>query len=424
MRITNIYMANNILNSIQTNLSKLARSQEQMATSRRLLRLSDDPNVMGQFMSIKGNLSYNDQYDRNIQDGLGYLDMNDTVMGTLGDLLSKAQEYALQGSHGTYNADDKGAISEQIDKMIDQAVDLANSTVGGKYIYAGTKNNRPPFERVGDKIIYNGDFNGIYREVLAGTDYRIDAPGVTSGFEIKAINDTAKSSSALVLTQRQDDKNIVGIIKVKFNNLPDPDNDTVSIEKQLELNGIIENNDLIIDYTFENNVLSVTDGKLEGLKITFPTPPDIEDGAEYTITINNSLGVFGRAEIDNIVYDSTNPRADDNPDRGIFDALFALRDRLRDDDTAGLQKSIAELGDKMDMLLQHRVQAGARYRHFESLQNQLLDQEIILKDNLNKIEGADIAELSIEVSQQALSYNASLAVGATIMNISLLNFLK
>ncbi len=180
MRITNKYMTDSMVRNIQLNLSNLARSQEQLSTSKRLLRPSDDPNVMGQFLSIKSNLSYMEQYNQNINDGLGYLNMNDAAMGTIGDLLAKAGEYTVQAANDTYSAEDRAAIAEQIDKMIDQVVDLGNSSVGDKFIYAGTKNDATPFKRVGDTIIYSGDTNEVRREVLAGTDYRIDSPGITT----------------------------------------------------------------------------------------------------------------------------------------------------------------------------------------------------------------------------------------------------
>ena len=149
-----------------------ARQRQQAAAPQRRL------NVMGQFLAAKSGLSYIEQYNRNIDDG-STPDMSDVSMGTLGDILSRAAEYANQAANDTYNPDDRTAIAEQIDKMIDQVVDLANSTVGGKYIYAGTKNSNPPFQRDGDKIIYSGDTNEIRREVLAGTAYRIDSPGIT-----------------------------------------------------------------------------------------------------------------------------------------------------------------------------------------------------------------------------------------------------
>jgi len=316
MRITNKYMTDSIINSIQLNQGNLARSQEQLATSKRLLRPSDDPNVMGQFFSIKSSLTYMEQYNRNIDDGLSYLNMNDTAMGTLGDILSKANEYAVQAANDTYNSNDRAAIAQQIDKLIDQVVDLGNSSVGDKYIYAGTKNSAPPFKRVGDQIIYSGDTNEIRREVLAGTDYRIDSPGITTS----------------------------------------------------------------------------------GIPGVFGLATDT-----YTVSDGDPLATTGN---------------------GIFRALFDLRNRLNNNDAAGIQNSIDDLKQETDRLLQYRVQVGARTSHFEALQNQLADQEIKLTENLNNIEGADIERLSIEYNQQLLSYQASLAAGAKILQVSLLDFLS
>jgi Bacterial flagellin C-terminal helical region. len=61
---------------------------------------------------------------------------------------------------------------------------------------------------------------------------------------------------------------------------------------------------------------------------------------------------------------------------------------------------------------------------FEALEKQLANQEVNLKNSLNNIEGADIAKLSIESAQQELAYNASLAIGANLMQVSLLDFLR
>ncbi len=421
MRITNRYLANNILYGIQNNIGKLARSQEQIATSKRILRPSDDPNVMGQFMAIKATLSYNLQYDRNLDDALSYLNMNDAAMDTIGGVLAQANELITQAANDTYSPSDRAAIAEQIDKMIDQVLDLANATVGGKYIYGGMENSKPPFTREGDKIFYHGDTNGVYREVLAGTHYRIDAPGITTGVQVAAVNSAAKELGVLPqVTERPAGRENVGIIQLKY----DEGNNKITVIEQTDLSGG-ETDGLIYEdgctFDAESNVFKVTVGDLAGL--TIKLPDNIKDGAEYSFTIDNRLGVFGNADLDNsVVYDPDAPK--EGVDRGIFDALFTLRDRLNNNDTAGLQESIGELQEKTDQLLQHRVQVGARTRHFESIKMQLLDQEVKLTESLDKIEGADMARLSVEVSQQSLTYMASLAIGAQILQTSLLDFLR
>lgn len=190
MRITNRYMANNMIRNVQNNLSQLAKIDEQMATTKRVLRLSDDPNIMGQLITVKNTLNYNEQYDKNIQDGLSYLDVADTAMGTLGDILAQAKAYANQAANDTYNPEDRKALAKQIDAIIDQVVDLGNATVGNKYIFAGKESGSPPFEREIyidengtkiDRVVYKGDFSVIKRQVTAGHDYPINVPAVMPG---------------------------------------------------------------------------------------------------------------------------------------------------------------------------------------------------------------------------------------------------
>ncbi len=418
MRVTNIYLANNLLNSIQHNLGRLARSQEQLATGKRVLRPSDDPANMGEFLKIKSALSYREQYALNIEDGLSYLDVTDTSMSTLSAVLSKALEYAIQAANDTYNAEDRKAVAQQIDKIIDQVVDLANTTVGGRYIYGGTKNDIRPFERVGDKIIFKGNTAEVRREVAADTNYRIDTPGIGTGFKIE-MKGTLEPPKII---NRQNDVNVEGSFKIKV--MDDDGSNAISVE----ITGDLFNSS--DTYELDNGIMRITSGALEGFEINLAK---CLKGAEYTFTIDNSTGVFGNGWWDSdkkeyVVYDATKPKdytkQEDAREWGIFDTLFQLRDYLNNDDTDGLQVSIGQLQKEIDHVLRYQVAAGARYNHFEALKNQLMDQEIKLTQALDNIEAADIARLSIEYSRQQLSYNASLAVGASIMQTSLLNFLK
>jgi flagellar hook-associated protein 3 FlgL len=198
MRVTHMLVARRTQNYIQDAMQRLARTQEQMSTGRKVLRLSDDPPALSQLLNVRAAVERNKQYMRNITDGLSYLDGADTALGTAGELLQKAIEYAIQGANGTLEPDDMAAIGEQIDKMIDELVDIANTTVGGKYIFAGTKNDRPPFERFdttdnngktvtyiiykGNSVTYDTSSYGtvrVCREILDQANYPIDVPSVT-----------------------------------------------------------------------------------------------------------------------------------------------------------------------------------------------------------------------------------------------------
>lgn len=421
MRVTNSYIANNLIKTIQNNLSRLSRTQEQLATGKGMLRLSDQPGNLGPLLSIKATLSYFEQYNRNLDDGLGYLYLNDSTMQTLGDILHQSGEMAVQGSNGTYTVEDMAALGEQIDKMIDHVMDLANTSVGRRYIFAGTKNSIAPFHRDGDRIIYTGNLSGIFREVLSGEDYRIDAPGITTGFQVVPLV-SANAALPQVIQRPIPDKLInTGMITVTRSGL-----DTFSITNQTTLDGVTHAPNLAKDFSVADNIITINsaDDDFEGLQIDM-TGTAIGD--QFKIIVDNQLGIYGHGkEIAPGVFEVYNPIAPKSNavDRGIFDALFELRNRLNAGDSSGVNTSIGEISNKTDQLLHRRVGIGSRTRHFEALKDQILEMEVKLSGIKSSLEDADVYKLSITMSQEQVTLQASLASGAKMLQVSLLDFLK
>ena len=184
MRVTNQMMGNSLKQHIQNNLTKLSRTQEQLSTGKTILRPSDNPTDISRLMAVKAQKEINKQYTQNIDDGLTYLYTTDTALGTAGEMLAQANELAVQGANGTLDDQDMKAIGEQIDKMIDEMVEVANTTAGGKYIFAGRTNSSPPFERDPNHpevIMYKGDLKRISREIANLSQHTVDAPGVLDG---------------------------------------------------------------------------------------------------------------------------------------------------------------------------------------------------------------------------------------------------
>lgn len=420
MRVTNRLMADSITRNIQHNLNRVSRSLEQLATGKGMIRPSDKPENMSRLLSIKSSLSYLEQYDKNLDDGLSYLNLSDSSMQEMGDILQQASQMAVQGANGTYSGEDMAYLGEQADKMIDQVKDLANSSIGDRYIYAGTKNNAPPFVRSGDTIIYRGDLSGIYREVLSGDDYRIDAPGITTGFRVETV--TSASGAAALVVQRQLPANLAntGVITVTRTNTG------FTVTDPTGLDGVTPAPGLVTSFSVAGDVITI-DGagdQLEGLQIDMT---GTAVGDQFKVIIDNKLGVFGHGtETSPGIFEVYNPAVpkDHTVDEGVFDVLFRLRDNLRAGDYAATNNSIDEIKRVLDNLLESRAGIGSRTSHFEALKDQLLDSQTKLGEAESELEDADVYNLSIAMSNEQVTLQASLASGANIMKISILDFLK
>jgi len=70
------------------------------------------------------------------------------------------------------------------------------------------------------------------------------------------------------------------------------------------------------------------------------------------------------------------------------------------------------------------VGIGARTKHFEALKDQMLDLSTKMTEIESNLEDADLYKLSITLSQDQVTFQASLASGANMMKTTLLDFLR
>jgi flagellar hook-associated protein 3 FlgL len=107
--------------------------------------------------------------------------------------------------------------------------------------------------------------------------------------------------------------------------------------------------------------------------------------------------------------------------------LQVLRDvstHLKADDGAALSSDIELLSAKEDELLGVRALNGARQNRLEAALGRLAEVEESTLRQLSETEDADIAKTLIEFSSQQAAYQAALKAGASIVQASLLDFLR
>jgi len=179
-------IADTLTGNIQTSMQQLARTQQEIATGKQVYRPGDDPAVVERLMNLKSSLEGNQQYMSNIDDGLAYLEVSEQTLGSAVELLQQAQSLAVQGANGTVSKEDMELMKVQVDQLIDNLVGIANTSVGNRHIFSGKDSNVPPFERQGDRIIYQGGFAGLEREILYGSAYQVTSPGVNLSGEAEA----------------------------------------------------------------------------------------------------------------------------------------------------------------------------------------------------------------------------------------------
>jgi flagellar hook-associated protein 3 FlgL len=111
-------------------------------------------------------------------------------------------------------------------------------------------------------------------------------------------------------------------------------------------------------------------------------------------------------------------------DSNIFKTLIALRDALRSSDQTVVLATLDRLDALLDTSLDARVAVGAKMERLDSVQNQLADRELVLRQQKADLAEVDLAEALTELRAEEVAYQAALGAASRILSTSLVDFLR
>jgi flagellar hook-associated protein 3 FlgL len=114
----------------------------------------------------------------------------------------------------------------------------------------------------------------------------------------------------------------------------------------------------------------------------------------------------------------------DGSDGKLLQVLRDVSTHLKADDGAALQADLGLLDAKTDEVLGVRALNGARQNRLEAALSRLTEVEGAALQQLSETEDVDIAKAMIEFSSQQAAYQAALRAGASIVQVSLMDFLR
>lgn len=146
LRVTSNMMNSQLLLNLNRNARTMNDTQLQLSSGRKINKPSDDPVGITYSLRYRAELSSNEQYTKNVDSALSWLDYNDTVLGQAGDVVQKIRELTVKASTGTNPQSALDSINSEVMQLKEQLVDIANSTLNGKYIFNGEQYNTKPYD--------------------------------------------------------------------------------------------------------------------------------------------------------------------------------------------------------------------------------------------------------------------------------------
>lgn len=168
MRISNLMLQNRVMQNLQGTIGKMAEAQNQVSTGKRFEKMSEDPLAGTQVMNADRALRGIEQYRRNTTAARTRTDAEEATLSQLSDLLARAKELGIQEGSASGNPTSRAAAKAEVDRIIDQVVQLGNTQVGTEYIFAGDQVTTAPFSSAG---AYLGD--DAVRKAEIGQGYQV-----------------------------------------------------------------------------------------------------------------------------------------------------------------------------------------------------------------------------------------------------------
>lgn len=347
-RITSNSMVRTYLGNMRTNLGGLSRSNEKLSTQRSFNRASENITDAARALRARKLLNDNERYSDSAASLAKKLDTADAALRSMSGLYNDITYLVMQGSTDTMSQLDRDVIANQIDKLREEALSIANTKYGNEYIFsaAGNADNAVPFiVNSNGKLCFNGNETPI--------DSLVKNP--VNGKVSERVGDELK--------------------EIKYNG---------------------------------TNYIDV------GLGLTATCNQCCVRFDEKTVLRSSYSGVemFGYG-------------TDENGRPVNFYGLFTeISDHLRNGNSAELMTDLDSLSNSTDHLLMSLSEIGGDSNFLSDVTEQLLEDEVSLKEMQNDIESIDIAEEIMYNAQYEMAWTVTLQIGSSLLPQSIFDFLR
>lgn len=172
MRVTPITIANDIINNLENTYSNIQTLDQQLSSGKRIQRPSDDPAGTAYAVDMQSGMDWNQQYQKSSQSATAWLQATTTALQQLSDVASRARTLAEQGANDVNTATDRSGLAQEMAQLVQQTVQIGNTTYAGSAIFAGTLVNSTPFNTLGG---YSGNAGAITHQIASGFNMQVNA---------------------------------------------------------------------------------------------------------------------------------------------------------------------------------------------------------------------------------------------------------
>lgn len=141
----------------------MTRIQQELGTGKSLFQPSEDVVSADKALNARSQLESIAQYQRNIENGQGFVSAADGKLTSIVDLINEIDALALSVDNDHATAEDRTFAAQELNQKLESLMEYANAQFGDRYLFAGHGTLQSPFE-------IERDENGLITNVTAASE--------------------------------------------------------------------------------------------------------------------------------------------------------------------------------------------------------------------------------------------------------------
>jgi flagellar hook-associated protein 3 FlgL len=272
-RVSDATMFQDAVRFTRLNRYAMSELQNQLSSGKQVNSLGDDVTAATEILGLRRGVAQIEQFDRNIEGARASMEPIEASLSSLTDVIIRLRELAVSADIETGEFD---KIKPEVEQLFEEVLRIANTNVGGRYIFAGFDTDSVPFTKVGsfvDGVVdtsvppepyaqYNGD-NGVQQiQIGESTTVNASVTGRVIFFGSSDGDDTPDGNNVDIFDvirdfrNRLEDPNTVGIPADVTGSLD------AALNQVLQVRGTVG---------ATLNRLDITKSQLQDLKLTLET---------------------------------------------------------------------------------------------------------------------------------------------------------
>lgn len=366
--------------------SEMLKTQQQLATGRRMVSASDDPVAAARSVELSSTIARNDRYIAGQTDARNSLALTEGTLGSVSDTLQDVRMLLVQAGNAAFSDSDRAYLAVELRNRSAQLLALANARdADGRYLFAGYRDSESPFTATASGVVYQGDEGRRELPVADGRSLVVSANGAEVFDRVAGGNGVFSTAAGAVNTG-------TGIITV----------------------GQVDNPALLDGHAYEL-VFRVTGGVTTFDVLDTTAGLTVSSGNAYTS--GAAISVAGmQAQVEGAPADADRFTLSPSQKTSVFTMIAEAVDLLESAVSApaararlstGLSRSLANMDRALDSVMLARTEAGSGLAELDRQQTAASGVDLVYRKELSELQDLDYTKAITELTRRQTQLEAA-----------------